>query len=107
MIELDYHKDTTHISKSGLDLIHQAPAKYYERYIDPSPLMKEKREKALIIGSAFHSLVLEPEKFENEFFVMPSMSGAGSEIAKKKLIEQNAVMNKNVVCKETVCVFNF
>jgi len=97
-MSLDYHKDTTHISKSGLDLIREAPAKYYERYLNPSSLIKEKREKALIIGSAFHSFVLEPEKFHSEFFVMPEMHGTGSDIARNKLIHQN--IGKNYISIE-------
>lgn len=97
-MSLEYHKDTTHISKSGLDLIHQAPAKYHERYLNPSPLMKEKREKQLVIGSAFHSIVLEPHKFQDEFFIMPTMSGIGSEIARKKLIQEN--IGKNYISLE-------
>lgn len=54
-----YHS-CTGISKSGLSLILKSPLHYYNRYIvgekiEPTP--------ALILGTAFHTRVLEPEKF--------------------------------------------
>lgn len=86
---VDYHSDTDYISKSGLDLIRKAPAKYYDRYLNPES-KKEDRKKHLVFGGAFHSLVLEPENFKDEYFVMPNYSGDGSLKAKKEMILNNA-----------------
>ena len=58
---LEYHLDTTRISKSGLDLIQKSPAHYYYRYL--SGQHEERSSKALEIGSAVHAAVLEPELF--------------------------------------------
>jgi hypothetical protein len=64
-----YHKDTTRISKSGLDLINRSPAHYYARYLDPNRV-PEPSKQHFVIGSITHSCVLEPDKLEKEFFVL-------------------------------------
>jgi len=54
------------ISKSGLDKIAQFPAMYLA-YKNRPPTPAEE----LVIGSATHTLTLEPEKFEREYIVAP------------------------------------
>ena len=56
------------ISKSGLDLINQSPAVFKQQAIDG---LRPPPGRALIIGSAFHAMVLEPELFEAEYAVSP------------------------------------
>ena len=60
-----YHNPTG-ISKSGLDLLHKCPALYKRRYIDG---IEDEPTPAMIIGSAVHSLVLEPDAAD--FVVAP------------------------------------
>jgi hypothetical protein len=67
---MTYHTDTSRISKSGLDLINRAPAHYYERYLNPKAA-PQKETHALIIGSAVHCAVLEPEEFGKRYAVGP------------------------------------
>lgn len=67
---MTYHTDTSRISKSGLDLINRAPAHYYERYLNPNA-NPPKETPALIIGSAVHCAVLEPEEFGKRYAVGP------------------------------------
>lgn len=67
---MTYHTDTSRISKSGLDLINRAPAHYYERYLNPKAA-PPKETPALIIGSAVHCAVLEPEEFGKRYAVGP------------------------------------
>lgn len=55
------------ISKSGLDKIAKFPALYLAHQNRP-PLPAEE----LVIGSATHTLTLEPEKFEREYIVAPA-----------------------------------
>lgn len=62
MPNAEYHSSSA-ISKSGLDLIEKSPAHYF--YAD-----KEKT-KAMVIGSAFHDLVLLPDIFEKNYAVKP------------------------------------
>lgn len=93
-----YHADITRISKSGLDLIHKAPAKYYAHYIDPNR-DPEKRTEALIDGGAFHTIILEPDKFDKEFVVSPVFRGEGSMKARSDFAKANA--GKDIITMET------
>lgn len=95
---MEYHKDTTHISKSGLDLIRKCPAKYYAKYMD-SNAPKQKTSDALLFGDAYHTMILEPIKFKNDFVVMPPMRGEGSVKMKQQFIENNA--GKKIITAET------
>lgn len=83
-----YHSDTSRIGKSGLDLINKAPAKYWEKYLNPNR-EREKQTEALLIGSATHSLLFEPDKFPNEFVVSPSFSGEGSKKRREDFLQMN------------------
>lgn len=63
---VEYHSDLMAISKSQLAKMSVCP-KYFKYCLDnPQPPTTD-----LIIGSAFHKLVLEPETFGKEFVVMP------------------------------------
>lgn len=57
----DYHRSFG-ISKSGLDLVNQSPFHYLYNL-----QFREEPTKAMRIGSALHTMVLEPEKFDSEF----------------------------------------
>lgn len=83
-----YHNDITHVSKSGLDLIRKAPAKYWQRYLNPNAPPR-KRNEAFVEGSAFHSIILEPELFNKEFVIHSPFVGEGSQNRKKELIAMN------------------
>lgn len=58
------------ISKSGLDLIARSPLHYWSKYLDPQ---REQHEPtpAMMLGTAIHSAVLEPELFASDYLVMP------------------------------------
>lgn len=66
MTNKEYHSLNTHISKSGLDEIAQSPAHYYDKYVLGN---KSEQTPAMALGSAFHSFVLEIDKFVNEFAI--------------------------------------
>lgn len=59
----DYHTGPG-ISKSGLDLVHQSPAHLAEARSNTEP---KEATRAQMIGTAFHSLLLEPEQFALEY----------------------------------------
>lgn len=65
-----YHDDTTRISKSGLDLIREAPALYYERYFGPIPTGREAAH--FQVGRAFHRAVTEPQTFNDKYILAPT-----------------------------------
>lgn len=56
-----YHGKKDYISASGLKLLKVSPAHFKETKVEEADAMK--------IGSAYHTLILEPEKFEKEYFV--------------------------------------
>lgn len=62
----DYHSDTTAISKSRLAKMSVCPQ--YFKWCEDNP---QEPSEDLIVGSAFHKLVLEPDTFGQEFVVMP------------------------------------
>jgi exodeoxyribonuclease VIII len=67
MSNAEYHALPS-ISKSGLDLIHRAPALYKwrrENRQDPTPAMR--------LGTLTHTAVLEPERFAAEVMVAPKI----------------------------------
>lgn len=66
----DYHAHSEIISKSMLGDFADCPARFKHKYIDNKP---EKKTKSLRLGSAVHTLALEPEKWDNEYHVLPSI----------------------------------
>lgn len=64
---MDYHKDLTKISKSGLDLINRSPLHYWEKM----NAKEEKKTPALIIGSALHTRILEPHEYGKRYITSP------------------------------------
>src|SRR5690606_36494018 len=57
------------VSKGALDRFSRSPAHYlhYLTNLDPEP----EKSYALILGAAFHCLLLEPEVFEREYVLLP------------------------------------
>lgn len=67
----EYHSSDG-ISRSALMLLDKSP--YHFWYEKLSGLVDKKESTpAMNIGSAFHTLLLEPELFDNEFTVMPKI----------------------------------
>ena len=66
----EYHADPA-ISKSGLDLIHKAPAVYWDQKLNPRA---EKQETAAMrLGSMIHMRVLERELFGSTYAHAPAV----------------------------------
>lgn len=65
-----YHNSKALISKSALDLAARSAAHFWWAATNPL-LEKEEPSEALVIGSAFHCYVLEPDVFRREYVVMP------------------------------------
>ena len=64
----DYHADTEFYSSSTIKMVLDDTYKFYKQYIlkEPQPPLEG---EALTFGSYLHSLVLEPEKTDEEFAV--------------------------------------
>lgn len=57
------------LSKSDLDLLHKSAAHYHS-----AKTTKTLPTEAMIFGTAFHTLVLEPERFQKEYVKAPALS---------------------------------
>jgi exodeoxyribonuclease VIII len=85
LTELNYHSDTSYISKSGLDLINRSPAHYWNRYL--SGVYQETENQAFKIGSAFHCLTLEPNEFKNRYAVLNTYLDKRTKEGKTQLMD--------------------
>ena len=56
-----YHNNKDYISASGLKKIKQSPLHFIEE--------EKKETEAMTFGSAYHTLILEPEKFDKKYYV--------------------------------------
>lgn len=67
----EYHADLA-VSKSHLDLVARSPRHYWHRYLNPDAERPEPTP-AMVVGSAVHSRVLEPERYALEYAVAPAV----------------------------------
>jgi hypothetical protein len=63
----EYHRHTA-VSKSHLDLIARSPLHYWARYVDPNRVETEPTP-AMRLGTAVHTLTLEPDTWEERYIV--------------------------------------
>jgi exodeoxyribonuclease VIII len=71
----DYHADKTWLTSSKLKLLYQDPAKFKAEVLDgnSTPLTGD----FLSEGSACHTLILEPEKFDEEYVIFDGFRRQG------------------------------
>lgn len=72
----DVYQKFAGISKSGLDFIAKSPAAYKDR-----PPYQPNR--AMVVGSALHSAILEPALFETDYHLLPEVKDRRSAEYKK------------------------
>lgn len=65
----EYHR-LPGISRSHLVTFKQSPFKYYAKYLSENKRSKE-ATRDMILGSAFHTLVLEPHLFDEQYAIEP------------------------------------
>lgn len=58
------------INKSGLDLVADSPLHYWAGYLDPERGPREETP-AMKLGSAIHTILLEPHLFDQKYAVVP------------------------------------
>ncbi len=73
--EDEYHADKEHISASAVKKIKVSPLHYREAEDD-------KETDALLFGSAYHTYILEPDKFDKEYYIFDDSVVCGALIAK-------------------------
>ena len=71
---IDISNDVYHaqpaISASWLKMLNKSPMHMWHAYINPER-EKQERTPAMMLGSLTHTLVLEPQKFDSEYAVVP------------------------------------
>ena len=72
-----YHGDREYESSSSLKMYLKDPKEYHNRYILKLP-REEKYKSAYDFGTYIHSLILEPEKVEDEYAIFEGASRRGN-----------------------------
>lgn len=93
-----YHKEVEAISKTNLDNIHQSYQHYLASKEEKSPFSGD-IPQCLTEGAALHCLVLTPDKFTEEFSVLPLLNRRTRE--GKALYEQILSRGKPVISSTT------
>jgi hypothetical protein len=87
----DYHKDRNFESSSSLKLFLKDSREYYKKYILGE--REESRFKsAFDFGSYIHSLILEPEKTDDEFIVFDGLARRGKAWTEFKEANQDKII---------------
>lgn len=102
----EYHEHTESISRSALMEYKKSPYNYWAKYINNSRPFQESTP-AMIFGSAFHSLILEPENFDEYFAVVPEqklLKDVGREEYElyKKQVSEIKNSNKRIISDENL-----
>lgn len=97
----EYHGYREAISKSRLANMSVCPAYFKWCEDNPTPPSED-----MVLGSAFHKIVLEPETFYDEFAIMPNVDGRTTQgkLLKKQFEETKG--NKQVITQDqydTIC----
>ena len=71
MTNEEYHAHPG-ISRSGIMKFIESPHKYWANYLNPDRPAK-KTTAAMEMGTALHTLMLEIEKFKDEYFIQPDL----------------------------------
>ncbi|MEJ8803160.1 PD-(D/E)XK nuclease-like domain-containing protein [Pontibacter sp. H249] len=95
-----YHAQTNFIGSSGLKLINK---KSVFHYFNQPP---QKQSSTLVFGSAYHTLVLEPEQFEKEYYCLndcekvAEIGGANPRATKlyKEWRAEQEALNEGKIC---------
>jgi hypothetical protein len=66
----DYHSDKNSISRTALMDFKKSPRKYWAKHLNPNRPIEESKP-SWEFGTAFHTLILEPHLFEQQYFVLP------------------------------------
>lgn len=70
MTNEEYHGDKNSISRSSIMDFKKSPRKYWANHLNPNRPPKEVKE-SWEFGTAFHTFILEPHLFFENYFIMP------------------------------------
>lgn len=96
MTNEEYHSSPG-VSKSGLDLVARSPKHYWDRYVNPDYEPEEETEPKRQ-GTAIHTAILEPDRFESIYASMPENLNRTTKAGKEyyaELTSQNKLVLKH------------
>lgn len=93
----DYHGDREYVSSSGLKLVKKDPREYHKRYI--LGISEYKTSEALVFGTLCHTLLLEPEKYEEEYAIVSGRKGSKKYDEELKLAKGKTVIKDIQYCE--------
>lgn len=71
----DYHAIKDYWSSTDLKFMHaHSPTHFHDKYYGKSKDEPKKQTESMILGSLVHTLLLTPNEFISEFFVMPDLN---------------------------------
>jgi len=68
----DYHSSSG-VSRSSLMAFKRSPFHYWHRYINGMHDSSDLQTQAMVVGNLIHTMVLEPNKFDDDYVVRPPM----------------------------------
>jgi hypothetical protein len=95
----DYHASAG-ISRSAISELKKSPLHYWEMYINKHKKKEPSRE--MIIGSAVHTLFLEPNLFEHYFAIRKKFDGRSNEGKKYKKDFEKKSLGKTIIEEDWV-----
>lgn len=99
MSNAEYHASAG-ISRSGISALQMSPLDYWLQYLDPNR-EKEPPSEAMILGTAVHTLVLEPDKFNDEFAIAPKMDLRTTIGKQQKALFESLSADKQIIKEES------
>jgi exodeoxyribonuclease VIII len=96
----DYHAHSA-LSRSALLSFSQSPAHFWQRYLSSQNIAKAPTP-AMLFGSALHSFVLEPDRYNLDYLELPGGSRASTAarvIQEKAAAEQSTVLPHGTTAK--------
>lgn len=100
----DYHAHRGSVSRSALTEFKKSPYHYWASYVKERELKPFKPEQdatdALVFGNAFHTLVLEPESFNDRYIIEPE----AQEKAEKPLLLRDVGRDEFEACKARIAL---
>lgn len=78
----EYHDDHSRLSHSSMEVFRKSVPLYHGTYVT-GKIPKRKPTEAMAMGTAFHTLLLEPERFSEEVFVMEQTLDLRTKVGKE------------------------
>lgn len=98
-ISNDQYHSSHGISRSKLMLLDKSPYHFWYHHLSGLSPVKE-ATPAMIIGSAFHTMLLEPELYNKEFIVIPSIDRRTTKGKEEYALFQESVGAKTILTLE-------